>query len=91
MMVYEFTIAEVIENDDYVMGIAVCGTKNIFSKARGRKIATGRLFNYRNTGRGQARTSRYDWDRNLIHFDLIGSFYNSETKKILLDKFGLRR
>jgi hypothetical protein len=50
---YRFTIAGVVENDDLILGVAICADGETFSKAKGRTIATGRALNQRQFPRGR--------------------------------------
>ena len=52
-----YTITGKFEEDDLILGIAICSEKELFSKSRGREISTGRL-NKPGT-RGRTRLSAY--------------------------------
>lgn len=56
---YRFTIAGMIDDDDLLLSVAICGDGDCFSKAKGRIISTGRLFNQRQFARGRVRESLY--------------------------------
>lgn len=54
-----FTIAGVIENEDLVLGIAICSKTEQFSKEKGRTISSGRVLNQRRYPKGRALIGLY--------------------------------
>lgn len=44
---HRFTVSGLIENDDLILGIAICSDNDHFSKAKGRLISTGRALSQR--------------------------------------------
>jgi hypothetical protein len=56
---YRYTIAGLIENDDLMLGIAICAGGDCFCKAKGRAISSGRVLNQRKSIRGRNRIDLY--------------------------------
>lgn len=56
---YRFTISGIVENDNLILGIAICTDGDVFCKAKGRTISTGRALNQRKTPKGRKRVSLY--------------------------------
>ena len=56
---HRFTISGVVENDDLILGIAICANGETFSKIKGRAISTGRALNQRQFPRGRGIVSLY--------------------------------
>jgi len=54
-----YTISGRIEGDDLILGIAVCSEKELFNKAIGRTISSGRCLSQRSGNRGKTRNSLY--------------------------------
>lgn len=92
---YRFTISGLIENDTNLsLGIAVCGDKEVFNKAKGRGISTGRLLNQRRSelgGRVEKSIPSSSEQKDFTRFTEEVAKYNNFTKKNLLKEFGLRR
>ena len=57
-----YTISGVVENDDLILGLALCADKENFNRARGREISTGRALSQRSGGYGRMVKSFYDHD-----------------------------
>ena len=54
-----FTISGRIENDDLILGIAICSEKEHFNKSIGRTISSGRCLSQRPGSLGKTRNSLY--------------------------------
>lgn len=54
-----FTIAGVVEDDDLLLGVAICANGEQFIKEKGRTIASGRVLNQRKYPRGRRVKSLY--------------------------------
>jgi len=56
---YRFTISGIVENDDLVLGMAICTDSDVFCKAKGRTISTGRALNQRKNPKGRISVDFY--------------------------------
>lgn len=90
-----YTISGLIENNTNLsLGIAVCANNEVFNKAKGRGIATGRLLNQRRSelgGRIEKTIPASSEQKDFTRFTEEVAKYNNFTKKDLLKEFGLRK
>lgn len=86
-----FTIAgTLVGKNELMLSIALCSEQDAFCKAKGRLIATGRLFNQRSSkGRISIDISEEVSDRLMTIFNDISSRYHLASKNQILKEFDL--
>jgi hypothetical protein len=90
---HRFTISGTLENGIFNFGIAVCGNKEHFCRAKGRLISTGRVLNQRSIcdGRISKTILPSTETKDFTIFAEAASMYNKFTKEDLLKEFHLKR
>lgn len=67
-----FTITGIVDDDDLVMGIAICSEQDQFCKETGRTVSTGRVLNQRKNFQGRRLISLYSGDMNNEYLGKAG-------------------
>ena len=83
-----YTISGVVEDDDLLLGIAVCADGEQFSKEKGRTISSGRVLNQRKSPVGRNRKSFYALPSDSrFRVDESGGFVKDYYKGIEIKVF----